>query len=60
LREEALRDLKTLSTQQDSTSAAFEVIDEKLPFVLKMDASDNAITATLNQEGRPVAFSREP
>jgi len=54
LREEALQDVKTL--KQDLTSAAIKVIDEKLPFVLKTDASDNAISATLNQEGRPVAF----
>jgi len=33
------------------------VIDEALPFTLETDASDNAISATLNQQGdRPVAF----
>jgi len=46
--------LKTL--KQDLTSAAHKVIDEKLLFVLETDASDNAISATLNPEGRPVAF----
>ena len=54
LREEALQALKTL--KQDLTSDAFNVIDERLPLVLETDASDNAISATLNQEGRPVAF----
>ena len=57
LREEALQTLKTL--KQDLTSATVTLIDEKLPFVLETDASDNAISATLNQEGLPVAlFSR--
>jgi len=33
------------------------VIDEALPFTLETDASDNAISATLNQQGdRPVTF----
>jgi len=54
LREEALQALKTL--KQDLTSAALKVIDEKLPFVLETDASDNAVSATLNEEGRHVAF----
>ena len=52
LREEAVQALKTL--KQDLTSAALTVIDEKLPFVLETDASDNAISATLNQQGQPV------
>ena len=46
--------LKTL--KQVLTSAALKIIDEKLPFVFETDASDNAISATLNQEGRLVAF----
>ena len=54
MREEALQALKIL--KQDLTSAALKMIDEKLPFVLETDASDNAISATLNQEGRPAAF----
>ena len=52
LREEAVQTLKTL--KEDLTSAALTVIDEKLPFVLETDASDNAISATLNQQGQPV------
>ena len=31
-------------------------VDESLQFQLETDASDNAIAATLNQAGRPVAF----
>jgi len=53
LREEAVQALKTL--KQDLTSGALKVIDEKLP-CFGDGASDNAISTTLNQEGRPVAF----
>ena len=41
---------KTLAT------AALGHIDENLPFVLETDASNIAVSATLNQDGRPVAF----
>jgi len=32
------------------------VINEDDPFVVETDASDTAVSATLNQSGRPVAF----
>ena len=32
-------------------------IDEHVPFEVETDASEFAITATLNQNGHPVAFS---
>ena len=41
---------------ESKTQVALKVIDEKLPFLLETGASDNAISATLNQEGRPMAF----
>ena len=33
-----------------------QIIDESIPFVIKTDASENAVPATLNQSNRPVAF----
>ena len=37
-------------------STAMQPIDENIPFVVETDTSDFAISATLNQDGRPVAF----
>ena len=49
--------LKVLNLlKNDLASAALQIIDESIPFVIKTDASENAISATLNQNNRPVAF----
>ena len=37
-------------------NATLKSIDESKPFVVECDASDIAVSATLNQGGRPVAF----
>ena len=51
---EALRAFQSL--KQELENAALHSIDENEAFVVECDASDIAISATLNQGGRPVAF----
>ena len=51
---EAVKDFESL--KQDIANASLQAIDENAPFVVECDASDMAISATLNQAGRPVAF----
>ena len=47
--------------KQDLVYACLVPIDESTPFAVETDASDFALSATLNQGGRPVAFySRTP
>ena len=42
--------------KKDIENSVIVTIDETKPFVVETDASDFAIAATLNQDGRPVAF----
>ena len=54
LNEFALKSFQLL--KEEWKHAALCLIDESKPFVVECDASDSAISATLNQGGRPVAF----
>ena len=54
LNEFALKSFQLL--KKELKHAALCSIDESKPFVVECDASDSAISAILNQGGRPVAF----
>ena len=45
-----------LRLKSELVNVSLGVIDENAPFVLETDASNVAVSATLNQNGRPVAF----
>ena len=55
LKRDALNAFVSLKTE--SSNATLQLVDERLPFVVECDASDRATSATLNQGGRPIAFT---
>ena len=54
IKEEALSAFNSL--KDELQSATLSSINESIPFVVECDASEVAVSATLNQNGRPVAF----
>ena len=51
---EALKAIEIM--KEDIKASVICCIDESLPFQVECDASDHTLAATLNQQGRPVAF----
>ena len=45
-----------LTLKNKLVSGALKIIDKNVPFVVETEASDNAISASLNQHGQPIAF----
>ena len=58
LDDEARKALIALKNQL--ARASLHPVDESIPFTVETDASFFAIAATLNQNGRPVAFHAKP
>ena len=54
LEKEAIQAFETLKSVL--AKAALQGIDEDIPFTIESDASNFCLSATLNQNGRPVAF----
>ena len=54
LKDEALTSFSNLKSELINVS--LEVIDENAPFLVETDASNVAISATLNQNVKPVTF----
>ena len=52
--DEALKSIESM--KQDIKSSVVCCIDDSIPFQVECDASDHTLAATLNQQGRPVAF----
>ena len=44
------------SLKEELSKVTLSAINEDVPFIVECDASDAAISASLNQHGRPVAF----
>ena len=44
------------SLKEELSKVTLSAINEDVPFIVECDASDVAISASLNQHGRPVAF----